>query len=605
MARLLLALALVASCSAAALPSATAVASSPPTPRNCGAPILAAPANLTPTVLPANGVATSTIVVSGLAPHIHDVDVLTNLPHTESGEIDMTVTSPAGTVVTLTTDNGGSFDNVFAGTRWDDSAAPGGVPTATAVAVTGNVQIHPYSSGVTASPLAPEEALGAFIGEDPNGTWTITVSDDGTNGVGNLLSWGLDIASLAATPPPASASSYTQTPGLAISSGAASVVTDEIEAFGEPDYLRNVEVTTNISHTNMSDLQIALTSPAGTTVFLSTGVIAPTGATSSADNVFAGTVWNDDANPGGLVPYATNAGLASDHPFANLTLASPLAPSEAFAAFRGENANGKWKLTVADQFAGEGGAFNSWNLLLTSGQCPPPDTVIDSGPAEGSTVASGDANFTYSGSPAGVASGFECSLDGAAFTSCPGGRSLTGLSNGPHTFRVAAIANDTDPSPATRTWTVNVPAAPAPGPGGGGGGGGGSTPPPTGSGGGGGGGGSTPNPPPTVITSPSVSGFAISPKQPRAGETITFKWRLSKAGSVTVKIDRRVKKKFKRVGSAKRSAKAGAGSLKLKGKIAGRKLVAGSYRATITATVAGAAKPSAVKTVRFTIAKVK
>ena len=143
MARLLGALALVASCIAVALTSATAVASAPPTPRNCGAAMFGNPANVTPTVLPANGVATSTIVVSGLAAHIHDVDVLTNLPHTESSEIDMTVTSPAGTVVTLTTDNGGSFDNVFAGTMWDDDAAPGGVPTATTAPLAGHVQIHP------------------------------------------------------------------------------------------------------------------------------------------------------------------------------------------------------------------------------------------------------------------------------------------------------------------------------------------------------------------------------------------------------------------------------------------------------------------------------
>jgi subtilisin-like proprotein convertase family protein len=448
------------------------------------------------------------------------------------------------------------------------------------------VQIHPYSDGVTASPLAPEEALGAFIGENPNGTWTITVSDDGTSGVGNLLSWGLEIQSLPATPPPASASSYTQSPGAAISAGAPSVVTDEIQAFGESPYLGDVDVTTNISHSQLNDLQIALTSPAGTTVFLSTGVIAPSGASGTADNVFAGTLWDDDANPGGQVPYATNSGLASDHPFANLTLASPLAPSEAFAAFRGENANGNWKLTVADQFAGEGGTLNSWNLLLTPAQCNPPDTAIDSGPAEGSTVASADANFTYSASPAGVAKGFECSLDGGAFTSCPGGRSFTALSNGQHTFQVAALADDSDPSPATRTWTVNVP---APGPG---------------AGGGGGGGGTTPDPP-VVITSPTVSGFAFSPKKPRAGKTITFKWRLSKAGSVTVKIDRLVKKKFKPVGSAKQSAKAGAGSLKLKGKIAGKKLGAGSYRATITATAPGATTPSAAKTVRFRIAKAK
>src|SRR3954449_3866297 len=160
MARHLGAFALVAGCTVVALTSATAVASAPPSPRNCGATIFGNPANVTATVVPANGVATSTIAVSGLAPHIHDVDVLTNLPHTQPDEVDMTVTSPAGTVVTLTTDNGGSFDNVFAGTRWDDDAAPGGVPTATATPapLAGHVQIHPYSNGVPASPLAPEEA---------------------------------------------------------------------------------------------------------------------------------------------------------------------------------------------------------------------------------------------------------------------------------------------------------------------------------------------------------------------------------------------------------------------------------------------------------------
>ena len=108
-----------------------------------------------------------------------------------------------------------------------------------------------------------------------------------------------------------------------------------------------------------------------------------------------------------------------------------------------------------------------------------------------------------------------------------------------------------------------------------------------------------------MITSPIVSGFTFSPKRPRPRKTITFKWRLSKAGSVTLKIDRLVKKKFKPVGSAMRSAKAGAGSLKLKGKIAGKKLRAGSYRATITATAPGATTPSAAKTVRFRIAKAK
>ena len=116
-------------------------------------------------------------------------------------------------------------------------------------------------------------------------------------------------------------------------------------------------------------------------------------------------------------------------------------------------------------------------------------------------------------------------------------------------------------------------------------------------------GGGSPPDPPVAITSPSVSGFAISPKKPRAGKTITFTWRLSKPGSVTVTIERLVKRKFKSFGRIKQSAKAGVGSLKLKGKIGTKKMRAGSYRATITATAPGAAKGSAPKTARFTIRK--
>lgn len=580
MPRLLGALALIASSVSVALTSAPASASAPAAPRNCGVPVTGSPTNSTATPLTDNGVITSTIAVSGLAPNIGDVDVTTNITHSQASEIDMTITSPAGTVVTLTTDNGGPLDDVFAGTRWDDDAAPGGVPTAAAAPTVGNVQVHPYANGVPASPLAPEEALGAFIGENPNGTWTLSVSDDAAGDTGTLNSWGLDIQSLPATPPPATTSSYTASPGAPISASSASVVTSEILAFAEPPYLGDVDVTTNISHTGSSDLQIALTSPAGTTVFLSTGVFAAGGG---ADNVFTGTLWNDDANPGGQVPYATNSGLASDHPYTNNVLASPLAPNEGFAAFRGENANGTWTLTVADQFGGDGGTFNSWGLLLTPARCNAPDTAIDSGPAEGSTVASADATFTFSSLPAGVTNAFECSLDGSPFTSCAGGRHVTGLANGQHTFQVAAVGDggggDRDLTPATRTWTVNVP-----------------VPPP------GGGGGGTPDPP-VVITPPSVSGFSISPKRPRAGKTITFKWRLSKAGSVTVAIERRVKRKFKALGRVEKSARAGAGSLKLKGKIGNAKMPAGRYRATITATAPGADTASAAKTLRFTIRK--
>ena len=68
----------------------------------------------------------ATIVVSGYPPYLSDLDVLTNITHTFAADMDITLTSPAGTVVTLTTDNGAGNDNTFNGTLWDDQADPDG-----------------------------------------------------------------------------------------------------------------------------------------------------------------------------------------------------------------------------------------------------------------------------------------------------------------------------------------------------------------------------------------------------------------------------------------------------------------------------------------------
>ena len=101
--------------------------------------------------------------------------MITQLTHSRSSDLSVTLTSPAGTVVTLTSGNGGLNADVFDGTVWDDQANPAGqVPYSENE---GLVTDHTYQTGVTATPLAPEEALGAFVGEDPNGIWTLRVGD--------------------------------------------------------------------------------------------------------------------------------------------------------------------------------------------------------------------------------------------------------------------------------------------------------------------------------------------------------------------------------------------------------------------------------------------
>ena len=50
-----------------------------------------------------------------------------------------------------------------------------------------------YIDDVLASPLVPEGAFGAFIGENPNGVWTLVVTDDLAGDTGTLDSWSLDL----------------------------------------------------------------------------------------------------------------------------------------------------------------------------------------------------------------------------------------------------------------------------------------------------------------------------------------------------------------------------------------------------------------------------
>ncbi len=331
----------------------------PPAPVGCVVTTTFA-SNNTPLAIPTGpAVVSNTAVVAGAGSFVWDINLQTFLTHTFAADLDITLTSPAGTVVTLTTDNGAGNDNVFNGTIWDDDANPGGqVPyTTNNGLVTDNV----YVNLTTASPLVPEEAMGAFFGEDPNGVWTVTISDDLTGDGGSLDSWLLEVTTLLA-PPTILNSVTSQTTPVAIPTGPA-VVTSTLVVSGAGATLVDVDLTTAITHTFAADLDITLMSPAGTIVTLTTD----NGA--GNDNVFNGTVWNDDANPAGQVPYVTNNGVVSDNAYVNLTLASPLVPEEAMAAFIGEDPNGTWTITISDDLTGDGGSLDSWSLDIDTATC--------------------------------------------------------------------------------------------------------------------------------------------------------------------------------------------------------------------------------------------
>jgi subtilisin-like proprotein convertase family protein len=367
--------------------SITGCSVAPPIPVPCSGTSMTF-TNTTPVTIStgAPSVVTSTITVSGAPTYLYRLILTTFITHTFNADLDITIKSPSGTVVTLTTDNGSSFDDVFNGTVWDDKANPGGqVPYTTN---NGLVTDQVFANSVLASPLAPEEPLSAFVGENPNGVWTLMISDDLSGDGGALNSWSMQLGAMSG-PPLTTNFSFTNNTPVPITTGAPpQVVTSTINVAGAGTQLLDVDVLTNITHTFSSDLDITITSPAGTVVTLTTD------NGSSFDNVYAGTLWNDKANPGGQVPYTTNDGMVTEHNYVNLVAATPLTPEEPLGAFIGEDPNGTWTISISDDATGDGGALNSWGLNLQTFTCPPPCAGV---PSPGSI--SGPATAVCKNSP--------------------------------------------------------------------------------------------------------------------------------------------------------------------------------------------------------------
>ncbi len=85
-----------------------------------------------------------------------------------------------------------------------------------------------------------------------------------------------------------------------------------------------------------------------------------------------------------------------------------------------------------------------------------PDTVIDTGPAEGATSLSREVSFDFGATEDG--STFACKLDSGSYAPCTSPTGYTGLALGAHTFTVRATdwVGNIDATPATRTWYVKA-----------------------------------------------------------------------------------------------------------------------------------------------------
>lgn len=121
---------------------------------------------------PANTISSTVTITDGV--DISDLDVLINVTHTWISDLTITITSPAGTEVELTSINGGSGDN-YTNTLFDDDASS---------SITSGTP--PFTGS-----FSPEQALSAFNGESSLGVWTLKISDGANLDGGALNSWSV------------------------------------------------------------------------------------------------------------------------------------------------------------------------------------------------------------------------------------------------------------------------------------------------------------------------------------------------------------------------------------------------------------------------------
>jgi cysteine-rich repeat protein len=328
----------------------------------------------------------SILDVGPVAGRIIDVDVTLDLAHTAPDNLDVFLVSPAGTTVTLSTDNGAGNDNVFAPVTFDDQAP--GTPSAP------NVRNFTYTDLVPVGVIQPEEALGAVIGETAEGPWALVVVDDAGGQTGTLRGWSLTVTTagtLHTGAPVALAGA-----GGSIPDGNQTGRTSAIAVTGLGRRLYDVDVTVDITHPRTDNLDLFLTAPSGRRIDLATDL----GGTQA--NLYAGATFDDQAG-------APASDLAAGTPFTRV------AGEGALAAFVGEDPNGTWMLTVADDSFGSTGVLNGWTLTLVAaavcgdGVIEPGETCEDGNTADGDGC---DSNCTATACGNGVVSAGEDCDDG-------------------------------------------------------------------------------------------------------------------------------------------------------------------------------------------------
>ncbi len=130
-----------------------------------------------PKDIPDQSTIRSALPVKKVVGRLSHVSVTLSITHTRDSDLSASLLSPAGTRVQLFTHVNDSGQN-FTNTTLDDQA-PTAITAGTA----------PFTGS-----FSPQGALATLNGQDPNGTWTLEVTDDVAGETGTLQSWSLALS---------------------------------------------------------------------------------------------------------------------------------------------------------------------------------------------------------------------------------------------------------------------------------------------------------------------------------------------------------------------------------------------------------------------------
>jgi subtilisin-like proprotein convertase family protein len=211
------------------------------------------------------------------------VKVSVDITHTYIGDLRVILMAPSGASVLLHDRNGGSTDNIVR--TFDASTTP---------------------------------ALTPLAGQTAHGAWTLRVMDLAAVDVGKLNSWQIEI-----TPRAGNTVAVEESPGLRIPDNAPTGI-ERTLVVNQAGQVSDIEVSLDITHSYIGDLNVTLTAPNGATAVLH-----------------------------------QRAGASAD----NIVRALTAATTPALNLLRGPAA-GTWKLRVADLEAADEGKLNRWGLRL-------------------------------------------------------------------------------------------------------------------------------------------------------------------------------------------------------------------------------------------------